>query len=100
VKRSSRTRRWHRRIILRSFAVDVARQVDFTDEAIDSLEDRVAALEEVAAARWPRRVALRRRLARSLRASAAAHAYAGPGFAARRAEAVGLELTARPRAAR
>ena len=40
-----------------------------TDHAMDMLEARVTALEEVAAARWPRRWILARRLRRSLRAS-------------------------------
>jgi hypothetical protein len=75
--------------------LDIGRQIDFTDRTIDLNEDRISALEEIVAARWPRRMLLRRRLARSLRASAAAHAYAGRTFAGRRAEAVGLELTAR-----
>jgi hypothetical protein len=42
-----------------------------TDSLMDHLERRVAAAEEVAAARWPRRWVLAARLRRSLRASVA-----------------------------
>jgi hypothetical protein len=37
------------------------------DYAIDALGDRIAAVEEIIAARWPRRMLLRWRLGRSLR---------------------------------
>jgi hypothetical protein len=57
----------HRRVVLRSFAFDVVAAEEFTDRAIDAIEDRLAVVEEIAAARWPRSAVLRRRLARQLR---------------------------------
>lgn len=80
---------------------ELARQLratsDFADRAESMLEARIIAIEEVIAARWPRRVILRRRLGRQLRASARAHAYAGRGFRARRLEAASDELIWRNR---
>jgi hypothetical protein len=64
-------RRWYRRIVLRSFAIEVNDSIEFTDDTVDMLEDRITALEELVFARWPRSWLLRRRLARELRASAA-----------------------------
>ncbi len=61
----------------------------FSDAAESMLEARIIRLEEITAARWPRRAFLRRRLARELRASAREHAYAGRGFRKRRLEAGG-----------
>lgn len=63
-----------------------------TDSLLDMLEDRIARLEEVAAARWPRRLLLARRLRRELRASV--RYVPGDTFTDRRAEAVGTEWTA------
>lgn len=80
-----------------ALAVELNRVIDFADEAQSELERRVIALEEIIAARWPRRVFLRRRLARELRASARAHAYAGRSFRARRGEATSDELIWRSR---
>ena len=80
-----------------ALAVKVNWMIDFSDAAQSELEGRVIAVEEVLAARWPRRVFLRRRLARQLRASARAHAYAGRSFRARRGEATSDELIWRSR---
>ncbi len=67
-----------------------------TDDLDELLERRVAALEEVAAARWSASIGVRRRLRRSLRRSVA-HAR-GETFADRRAEAVtSAWLARRPR---
>jgi hypothetical protein len=71
--------------------------ISFADEAESMLEDRIIALEEITAARWPRRIIVRRRLARKLRASGRAHAYAGRSFRARRIEAAGDDLILRGR---
>jgi hypothetical protein len=68
---------------------------EITDEALSLLEERVIALEEVAAARWPRSWLLRRRLGRSLRASALAHAHAGRSWRARRLEAASEDIALR-----
>jgi hypothetical protein len=103
VKRSSRTRspfRWRLEIMRRHvFVGQYAREVNFSieesDRAIDVLEERVAALEEIIAARWPRSWRLRRRLARRLRASAATFAWAGGDFATRRAEAMSEDIQIR-----
>lgn len=56
-----------------------------TDELAEQLERRVAAIEEVIAARWPRRLVLAGRLRRRLRASMVG--YDGPDFSARHAQA-------------
>lgn len=74
------------------FAVDTSHALEFTDWAFASLEDRVSAIEEIIAARWPRSMFLRRRLARALRESVAITAWAAPGFAERREEWVGEML--------
>jgi hypothetical protein len=96
--RSSRTRRWrilHRRIFAASFFAELNYSIDMTDAAADALEDRVSALEEIIAARWPRSIFARRRLARQLRASAATFAWAGGDFATRRAEAMSEDIQIR-----
>ena len=80
-----------------ALAVKVNWMIDFSDAAQSELEGRVIALEEIIAARWPRRMLLRWRLARQLRASARAHAYAGRSFQARRGEATSDELIWRSR---
>jgi hypothetical protein len=69
--------------------------VGFADEAESMLEERIIALEEITAARWPRRVLVRRRLARRLRASVRPYAYAGRSFRGRRLEAVTGDLIRR-----
>ena len=60
--------------------------------SLSDLEDRVTAIEELLAARWPRRLLLRRRLARELRAVSAAYADAAPGFRGRRVQEAGDRL--------
>ena len=67
-----------------------------TDAALDALEDRVAAIEEIVAARWPRSIGVRRRVARELRASSATFAWAGT-FQARRVEAMSEDVHNRTR---
>jgi hypothetical protein len=62
---------------------------DFNDRCEELLEARVSAIEEVIAARWPRRWLLAGRLRRSLRASVRHLGYAGP-FADRRIETASL----------
>jgi hypothetical protein len=52
------------------------------------LETRIAALEEVAAARWPRRWLLAARLGRQLRASVRGYSWAGPAWTDKRGQAV------------
>lgn len=55
----------------------------------EMLERRVAALEEIVAARPLARIAVRRRLARELRASVARYGWVGPEWFWRRAQAIG-----------
>ena len=87
----SAVRRPRRRFDAERFARQANYSIDFSDRTIDICEDRISALEEIVAARWPRSWLLRRRLARSLRASVAG--YAAPrDFAGRRSQAVGDEL--------
>jgi hypothetical protein len=62
------------------------------DEIDEVLELRVAAIEEVLAARGPRRWLLAARLGRVLRASVRHLGWVGPSFAARRAEAASLAV--------
>ena len=83
-----RLRLWRRKIAFGSFARDVNFSIEMDGFAIDVLEDRVSALEEIIAARGRRRRVLCRRLARQLRASDDRFAWAGPTFAARRGEAM------------
>jgi len=59
-----------------------------TDELAELLERRVAAVEEVIAARWPRRWLLAARLRRQLRAATRDYGWAGPDFYSRRAQQV------------
>lgn len=79
------------------FALATIQSLQFGDDEGEVLEDRVTRLEEVIAARWPRRWILRRRLARELRASVAG--LAAPDlprdFRTRREEWAYLESTAR-----
>ncbi len=60
-----------------------------TDQLAEQLERRVAALEEIVAARWSRSIAVRWRLARDLRASVAGYREVGPDFESRRIQAIG-----------
>jgi hypothetical protein len=62
------------------------------DELADILEQRVTALEEILAARWPRRVVTRARLRRQIRRSVSG--FSGP-FAGRRIEALSCEWLSR-----
>ena len=60
---------------------------EVVDDDFDEIgEQRITALEELLFARWPRRIAVRRRLVRDLRASVA-HVQ-GETFAERRSEAI------------
>lgn len=68
---------------------DLSRESKWGAEEDETLERRVAALEEVAAARWPARIWVRRRLARDLRASVAPYGWVGPEWFWRRAQAIG-----------
>lgn len=61
----------------------------YTDSFIDALEERLVALEEVAAARGIRRITAALRLRRSLRASV--RPFVGRSFAERRYEAASAE---------
>lgn len=63
-----------------------------TDSLVQHLEYRVAALEEIAATPWPRRILARARLGRNLRASV--RGVQGATFAERRSEAAGLDWLA------
>lgn len=74
------------------FALQTVRAINWGDETTSSLELRLIVLEELVAARWPRSAFLRHRLARRLRKSTAAYAYAGGGFTERRSEQVGMEF--------
>jgi hypothetical protein len=61
----------------------------WSDETEGMLERRIARLEEIQAARWPRRILVRRRLARDLRASVAGYAWIDGDWADRRAQSIG-----------
>ena len=73
----------------------LAGQMADSDSMAWALEQRVLAIEEAAAARWPRRMLLASRLGRSLRASV--RTLDGESFADRRTEAASLEWLATPR---
>ena len=60
-----------------------------TDQEAEILELRITALEEIVAARWPRSIGVRRRLAKDLRESVRGYGWAGPDFASRRVQAIG-----------
>jgi hypothetical protein len=51
-------------------------------------ENRISALEEVIAARWPRSVLVKRRLRRRLRQIDRDYSWAGQSFASRQSEAM------------
>ena len=100
--RSSRTYRpWRlrlrylRRLLTGSYATAVNYEINTMDLGADINEDRISALEEIVAARWPRSMTVRRRLARQLRASAAGYAAMETDFTRRRSQAVGDELIMR-----
>ena len=73
---------------------DLIDESEWTAEQEAILERRIAALEEVLAARWPRRWLLAARLRRDLRASVAGYEWAG-GWYERRLEAVSVEMSQR-----
>lgn len=85
---------------LHAFAVRYIRSAlaesRMNDEYAEQLAARVAAIEEVLAARWPRRWLLAARLGRVLRASVRHLGYAG-AFAERRAEDASLAVHPGPR---
>jgi hypothetical protein len=79
---------------------DLARELNhqtwMDDWAQSMLEDRVIRIEELIAARWWRRLGLRRRLARELRACVAGYGDWMPrGFRVRRSEYCGEEFIVR-----
>ena len=76
------------------FARDTVRAIEFSDECADVLERQVVRIEEVIAARWPRRWLLLRRLRREIRASVRTWRpeHIPPGdFTARRIEWAGQQ---------
>jgi hypothetical protein len=58
---------------LRQFVLNTIQSIEFHGDDHGQLEDRVIRLEEIVAARWPRSVLLRWRLAREVRASVAGY---------------------------
>jgi hypothetical protein len=71
----------------------VSEPIEFDDDrAADALEDRVIAIEQIIAARWPRSLLLRRRLAHEIRASVARYPYTPYDFRERRIQAVAERL--------
>ena len=76
---------------LRALRQDLYRDGLLTDLAAGQIERRLAAMEAAHSARWPRSVWRRRRLARDLRASTRRYAWVGPGFEARREQAISDE---------
>lgn len=85
------------------FARATIQAVEYGDAIASVLEDRVIRLEEITAARWPRRWLLRRRLAREIRASVATWdpEFIPEGdFIGRRYEAVTQMANERPEARR
>lgn len=82
------------------FARQAIASIEESDWAADSLDNRVIRIEEIIAARWPRSLFLRRRLARELRASVARYPYEPFDFRERRAQAVGEQLDAEEAARR
>lgn len=71
---------------------DVIEESNVTDLLSEHLEYRVARLEEITAARWPRRWLLRARLGRKLRASV--RHFPGQSFGERRMEAAAADWLA------
>ena len=69
---------------------DLNFKTQWDDDQDEITELRITALEELLAARWPRSVLLRRRLARDLRASVRDYGPdAGEDFTSRRTQAIG-----------
>jgi hypothetical protein len=81
-----------------SLASEVNNALLVTDELAEELERRVAALEEVAATRWPARIRARHRLRCQLVASIAG--FPGTSFFWRRVEAATIEWLLQVRALR
>lgn len=79
------------------FARQAVEDSIMTDYQLDQISDRITALEEIMAARWPARIAARRRLRRAIRQSAAPFASMGPEFADRRGEALSVAWLLTPR---
>lgn len=75
---------------IREWMINCVRAMEQGDSLDWMLERRVAAIEEVLAARWPRRLLLAGRLGRALRASIAPYAEEGE-FLRRRSQAVSVE---------
>jgi len=85
------------------FARETIQSIEYGDAMSSVLEERVIRLEEIVAARWPRRRLLRRRLAREIRASVAtwdASFIPRGDFVARRYEAVAQMTSRLPEARR
>jgi hypothetical protein len=70
---------------------DHTQQHDIDDRFEEVRENRISALEEVTAARWPRSMSVKRRLRRRLRQIDHDYSWAGQGFASRQAEAMTYE---------
>jgi hypothetical protein len=68
---------------------DMHRESLDTDSLAEHLEDRVAAIEEVLATPWPRRILVRARLGRQLRRSV--RHFPGGSFGERRAAAASAD---------
>jgi hypothetical protein len=82
---------------LRQFVLNTIQSIEFHGDDHGQLEDRVIRLEEIVAARWPRSVLLRWRLAREVRASVAGYddAYVPRGdFYGRRLQWAGDSIIA------
>ena len=77
-----------RRRRLEQLRRDVNRDIEWSMAQDSMLERRIARLEEIQAARWPRRILVRRRIARDLRASVAGYAWTGGDWADRRSQAI------------
>jgi hypothetical protein len=71
---------------VRQLAADTDQAISSTDDFAEITELRVTALEEILYTRWPRSIAIRRRLRRDLRASVA-HVQ-GDTFTDRRGETI------------
>jgi hypothetical protein len=82
-----------RRRELAALRRDMYRESLDTDSLAEHLEYRVAALEEIVAARWPRRILVRARLGRQLRRSV--RHFPGKTFAERRTAAATAEWLSR-----
>jgi len=74
------------------FARQAINAIEYGDWAADATENRIIRLEEIIAARWPRSMFLRRRLARELRASVAGYPYRPVDFQERRVMAISEQL--------